>query len=113
QCGSLRSVEADSANTADALTSRSQLVRVHRVRSDEEVWVGRYSDDNPVPDRTFEGSIENGKDRTIVVGIEARGLQSLRELRTQLDWPHEPRWHDGRCKWVPRKALGHAAITVL
>ena len=114
QCGSLRSVEADSASTADALTSRTQLVRVQRAQSDGgEVWVGRYRDDDPVPDRTFQGSIENGNDRTIVLGVEARGLQSLRELRTQPGWPHEPKWHDGRCKWVPRKALGHAAITVL
>ena len=65
------------------------------------------------PDRTFQGTIENGTERTIVRGLEAVGHDSLRLIRDDSGWPREIIWQDGRRTLVPRKARAHAAITVL
>ena len=112
QCGHLRSIEADRANAPDALNARTQLARVVRPVFEPGAWIGRHEDDVPVPDRAFEGIIEDGKRKCFVLGTEALGLDSLRQLRSK-GWPTEPHWRDGRCVWVPHKALAHAAITVL
>ena len=48
-----------------------------------------------------------------MVGIEALGGESLCQLRSQSDWPQSPQWRNGRYSTAPRKALAHAAITVL
>ena len=37
----------------------------------------------------------------------------MRHLRSQPDWPQSPQWRNGRHATVPRKALAHAAVTVL
>ena len=47
------------------------------------------------------------------MGIEARGSETLRQLRSRSDWPQSPKWENGRYSSVPRKALAHAAVTVL
>ena len=47
------------------------------------------------------------------MGTEARGSDSLRQLRSLSDWPQSPQWQNGRYSSVPRKALAHAAVTVL
>ena len=47
------------------------------------------------------------------MGIEVRGSESLRQLRSRSDWPQSPKWENGRYSSVPRNALAHAAVTVL
>ena len=77
-------------------------------------WVERYEDDGGCSrDRTFEGDIVADARSWSVVGTEARGSESLRRLRSQSDWPQSPRWQNGRYSSEPRKALAHAAVTVL
>ena len=76
--------------------------------------MGRHEDDSHEwPNRAFEGAITSDERNWSVVGIEALGGDSLRQLQSQPDWPQSPHWQDGRHSTVPRKALAHAAITVL
>ena len=89
------------------------LARIVRPDFGSGGWVGRHSDDAPTPDRAFRGRIEGTERIWSVLGIEALGLDSLRLLKSADDWPRDPHWRDGRCVWIPRKALAHAAITVL
>ena len=113
QCCYLHSIEAAAATAALTHTSRTQLARVNRSESSCATWIGRYRDDVPVSDRNFRGIIDNGKERTIVLGVELLGLESLRRQRTKADWPHDLDWIGGRCHPIPKKALAHAAITIL
>jgi len=113
QCGNLLSIEADGAATGDTLSLRTPFVQVVRPTFVPGAWIGRYSDDLPAPDRTFKGVIENGEQQTLVLGVEALGRDSLRRLRSKPDWPRDPSWKDGRVEFIPRKALAHAAITIL
>ena len=111
QCGHLQTIDAMRAAGPESLGDRVRLVRVARQTAG---WVGRYLDDGGVfPDRTFEGEIVSDERIWSVVGTEARGSESLRQLRSQSDWPQSPRWQNGRHSTVPRKALAHAAVTVL
>jgi hypothetical protein len=113
QCGHLRWIEADRAVDPEGLVGRAKLARVVRPDLGHDGWVGRPSDDPPTPDRPFGGRIEDGDRAWSALGIEAVGLDSLRKLRAAPDWPNDPHWREGRSVWVPRKALAHAAITVL
>ena len=54
QCGYLLSIEANSATAADSLASRTQIALVTRPGVQSGAWLGRYRDDDPVPDRTFQ-----------------------------------------------------------
>ena len=111
QCGYLQTIDAERAAGPESLRDRVRLVRVARQTAG---WVGRYRDDGgSFPDRTFEGEIVSDERNWSVVGIEARGSESLRQLRSQSGWPQSPRWQNGRYSTVPRKALAHAAVTVL
>lgn len=113
QCGYLQTISAESAEgpESESLRDRVRLVRVARPKA---VWVGRYQeDDGRYPDRSFEGEICSDDRIWSVTGIEARGSESLRQLRSRADWPQSPRWENGRYSSEPRKALAHAALTVL
>ena len=111
QCGRLRAIDTARAAGPESLRDRVRLVRVYRQTAG---WVGRYQhDDGRYPDRTFEGEIFSDDRSWSVVGIEARGSESLRQLRSRSDWPQSPKWENGRYSSVPRKALAHAAVTVL
>ena len=111
QCGHLRTIVAERAAGPESLRDRVRLSRVARQTAG---WVGRYQhDDGRYPDRTFEGGIVSDDRSWSVVGIDARGSESLRQLRSRPDWPQSPKWENGRHSSVPRKALAHAAITVL
>ena len=111
QCGHLQTVGAERAAGPESLRARVRLARVVRRTAG---WVGRYREDaGRHPDRVFEGEICSDDRNWSVAGIEARGSESLRQLRLRSDWPQSPRWESGRHSWVPRKALAHAAVTVL
>ncbi len=111
QCGHLKSIEVYRTGGPESLHDSPSLARVDRQTAG---WVGRYEDDsrerlNP----PFEDAITSYEQNWSVVGIEALGGDSLRELRSQPGWPPSPQWRDGRHSTVPRKALAHAAVTVL
>ena len=111
QCGHLQTIDAERAAGPESLRDRVRLMRVARRTAG---WVGRYrEDDGRYPDRTFEGEVVSDYRSWSVVGIEARGSESLRQLRSRSDWPQSPKWENGRYSSVPRKALAHAAVTVL
>ena len=111
QCGYLRTIDAERAAGPESLGNRTKLVRVARQTAG---WVGRYRDDDGIfSDRTFEGEIISDDQNWSVAVMEARGSESLYHLRLQPDWPQSPQWRNGRYSTVPRKALGHAAVTVL
>ena len=111
QCGHLQTIETSRAAGPERLNNRVKLIRVARQTAG---WVRRYlDDDRNFSDRTFEGKISSDESRWSVVGIEACGSEGLRQLRSQSDWPQIPDWRDGRYSTVPRKALAHAAVTVL
>ena len=111
QCGHLESIKVYRNAGPESLHRRTRLVRVARHTAG---WIGRHEDDSHErPNRTFEGAIASDERSWSVVGIEALGSDSLRQLRSKPDWPHSPQWHDGRYSTAPRKALAHAAVTVL
>ena len=111
QCGHLQTINAERAAGPESLRDRVRLVRVARRTAG---WVGRYEDDGGCfPDRTFEGEILSDDQSWSVVGVEARGSERLHQIRSLPDWPQSPQWENGRYSSVPRKALAHAAVTVL
>ncbi|MCY3840761.1 MAG: hypothetical protein OXH09_19285, partial [Gammaproteobacteria bacterium] len=135
QCGHLRTIETARAARLEGLHGRTKLVHVDRQTAS---WVGRHRDDSGgVPNQVFAGEIESNernwsvntssrnapttdsratttKERVwSVVGIEALGSEYLRQFRLQPGWPQSSQWQDGRHATVPRKALAHAAVTVL
>lgn len=115
QCGHLCCVEAFRAATIPELDRRTALVRVGRPGFKSCSWVGRYRDDDVRPTRTrpFKGTIYAGDQDWSVAGVDAVGHERLRETRVARDWPIDRPYIDGRRDRVPRKALAHAAITVL
>ena len=118
QCGYLRSIEAGRAGAPGSLAARTPLARVSRPGFEPSAWVGRYDDDSTVSKRSFEGTIEsnaeeNAADRWAVQGVEALGHDKLFTLRSSGDWPIDLVPKDGHVAEVPRKALAHAAVTVL
>ena len=111
QCGHLQAIETNRGAGPESLNNRVKLMRVARQTAG---WVRRYQyDDREFADRTFEGKISSDESRWSVVGIEACGSKGLRQLRSQSDWPQVPQWRNGLYSTVPRKALAHAAVTVL
>ncbi len=111
QCGHLKSIEVHLTVGPESLHDPQRLARVDR-KKDE--WVGRHKDDSHErTTRPFKGTIESDERSWYVVGIEALGGDSLRKIRSQPNWPQSPQWYDGRHSTVPRKALAHAAISVL
>ena len=112
QCGHLRSIKACRAPTICELRNRVPLVCVDRPHFESCDWVGRYRDDDSPCVRTFEGRIDDNE-QCSVTGIDAIGLNSLRQLRLASEWPVDRVFREGRARLVPRKALAHAAITIL
>lgn len=113
QCGHLHSIEACRAPAPEMLDQPAQLARVVRPYFEPKRWVGRYDDDASTDVRDFEGTVEAAESTWSVVGVDALGHDTLRRLRSEPDWPLDTHWRDGRAVWVPRKALAHAAVTVL
>ena len=117
QCGHLRSVEA--LRSATLLSSRTTLMRVERQCFDKpRSWVGRHSDDRPALTRLFRGTIvatgQEWSREWSVAGVDAVGHEGLRETRCAPDWPRDRVGRaDGHTVLKRRKALAHAAITVL
>ena len=112
QCGHLRTIDLARAPSPESLHVQGEkLMRVSRHTAG---WVGRHRNDaKGFPDRVFEGEIVSDGRSWSVVGIEALGSESLCQLRSQSDWPQSPQWRNGRYSTAPRKALAHAAVTVL
>ncbi|WP_419164558.1 hypothetical protein [Candidatus Palauibacter sp.] len=78
--------------------------------------LGRYRDENrEFRGEAFEGEIasKSKMSKWSVVGIQSLGSESLHDLRSQPDWPQFLDSRNGRHTTVPRKALAHAAVTVL
>jgi hypothetical protein len=114
QCGYLYSIEARRVSAPEALDTPAQLARVARHDFAPPGWVARHADDRVEElARAFAGRIDDGARAWSVVGVEALGLASLRALRAALDWPRDLDVRDGRTVRVSRKALAHAAVTVL
>jgi hypothetical protein len=113
QCGHLDSIAADRATAPLTLTARTKLAHVTRPRFHPSNWVGRHDNDTQALDRSFQGQIVDERLTWSIVGVERLGLDRLRRLRREPDWPSELHWQDGLSHLVPRKALAHAAITVM
>lgn len=112
QCGHLRAIELVRASSPEDLHARSK--RLMSMSRKEAEWVSRHEDDaKRVSGRPFKGEIVTDDGSWSVVGIEALGSESLYRLRADPDWPQIPQWRNGRHSTVPRKALAHAAVTVL
>ena len=111
QCGHLQAIVTSRAAGPESLGNRVRLMQVSRQSSG---WIGRYrDDDSPFQERAFEGTIASEGSHWVASGVESLGCDSLRHLQTQPDWPQSPQWRNGRHATFPRKALAHAAVTVL
>ena len=111
QCGHLQTIDVQRAPNPETLGDSETLIRVAR---GTKRWLGRYRDEShQFPERTFKGGIAAEVSKWSVVGIESLGGKSLRDLRSQPDWPQSIESWNGRYATVPRKALAHAAVTVL
>ena len=113
QCGHLRSVEAGHSATIGDWGDRATLVCVDRPHFTSCSWVGRYREDDRPSVRAFDGKIKADGEEWSVAGIDAVGHDRLRRLRCEPNWPSDLVFNRGRYELVPRKALAHAAITVL
>ena len=113
QCGHLRSVEAGHSATIGDWGDRTTLVCVDRADFKSCSWVGRYREDDRSSVRAFDGKIKADGEEWSVAGIDAVGHDRLRRLRCEPNWPSDQVFNRGRYERVPRKALAHAAITVL
>ena len=111
QCGHLQTIDTKHATSPEDLSSSLMLMRVARQTAG---WLRRYeNEDHQYPERSFEGTITSPETKWSVVGVEALDGRRLRDLRSRSDWPQSPDWQNGRYATVPRKALAHAAVTVL
>ncbi len=111
QCGHLQTIDVRRAPNPVTLGDSETLIRVAR---GTKRWLGRYPDEShQFPERAFEGEIASEVSKWSVVGIESLGGKSLRDLRSHPDWPQSIESWNGRYATVPRKALAHAAVTVL
>ncbi len=111
QCGHLRAINARRAANPEALGDSATLMSVARRA---ETWLGRYQEETPqFLERPFGGEIESETSEWSVVGIESLDPTSLHDLRSHPDWPQSTASWNGRYATVPRKALAHAAVTVL
>ncbi len=113
QCGHVRSVEAGHSATIGDWADRATLVCVDRPHFTSCSWVGRYREDDRPRARTFDGKISACAEEWSVSGVDAVGHDILRRLRLESNWPRDRISFKGRFVRVRRKALAHAAITVL
>ena len=117
QCRHLQTIDTKRAARPEGLGNSEELMCVERQAVE---WLKRYRDDSPQPsDHEFEGTIATRESNAskgsewFVVGIESFGGQGLHDLRSDPNWPQSSDWRNGRYALVPRKALAHAAVTVL
>ena len=111
QCGHLQSIDARRVANPQALRNSVTLMSVARRA---ETWLGRYQEETPrFLERPFAGEIESEASKWSVVGIESLDGKSLHDLRSLRDWPKSNASWNGRYVTEPRKALAHAAVTVL
>ena len=114
QCGHLHSIDAVRAENPGRLDNPRRLVHFARPGFKSRKWVGRHGRDSDKPNGDFHGRIEDGGDGWSVIGVDALGLDSLSSLKSDYQqWPRDHRSQGGAISLVPRKALAHAAITVL
>ena len=114
QCGHLHSIDAVRAENPGRLDNPRRLVHFARPGFKSRTWVGRHGRDSDKPNGDFHGRIEDGGDGWSVIGVDALGLDSLSSLKSDYQqWPRDHRSQGGAISLVPRKALAHAAITVL
>nr|MBC8360840.1 hypothetical protein [Candidatus Desulfatibia profunda] len=114
QCGHLSQIRAEQLQTPDATDSRKVLAYVSRPDPRDQVWVGRYQNDDQDKYRRFDGQVKTWENGFLwnIIGAEKLGSNTLRDMRRP-PWPLEEVWAGGQSEQVPRKALAHAAITVL
>ena len=107
QCGTLETISAVRALSADDLVARRTTKLSRAERSAAGRWVGRLTQDDESGTRDLGGDIRGGEITWAVAGVESFGHDGLRELRSRPDWPSLTRWVDGRFSSVPRKGLAH------
>ncbi|MYF83701.1 MAG: hypothetical protein F4176_06170 [Acidimicrobiia bacterium] len=111
QCGHLQSIDTRRATNPETLSDSVTLMSVSRPPSR---WLGRYQEESTwFLERRFGGEIAATKSMWSVVGVESLDGTSLVSLRDHTDWPRITVNRNGRHEWAPRKALAHAAVTVL
>ena len=114
QCGHLHSIRAVRAGNLRQLDDPERLVHLTRPNFNSRTWVGRHRRNSGQPNnRDFHGKISDGGADWSVIGVDALGLASLSSLTSDEDWPRDRYSDGGAISMVPRKALAHAAITVL
>jgi len=114
QCGYLSQIRAEQLQTPDATDSRKVLAYVSRPDPRDHVWVGRYQNDDQDKYRRFDGQVKAWENGFLwnIIGAEKVGSNILRDMRRP-PWPLEEVWEGGQSEQMPRKALAHAAITLL
>lgn len=111
QCGPLRTIEARHAPNPTNLDHSLTLMRVSRRGKG---WLGRYREGTPwFSERLFCGEVDSKTSKWSVIGVESLGNESLSSLQSEEDWPLVTVDRNGRHARIPRKALAHAAVTVL
>ncbi len=111
QCGHLQTIETNFAAVPESMPNRHRLMHVERHSMG---WVGRHLDDGPrALQQPFYGEIASEGSSWNAVGIDAVGSPDLHGLRSRDDWPQSSQWRNGQYSTIPRKALAHAAVTVL
>ena len=111
QCAHLLAIDARRAANPETLGNSVTLMRVARPAG---TWVGRYTEESsPFLEQPFRGEIESGASAWYAVGVESLDGERLRDLRSHRDWPSFTDSWKGRYVTKPRKALAHAAVTVL
>ena len=111
QCGHLQSIDTRRATNPETLGDSVRLMSVSRPPSR---WLGRYQEESTwFLERRFGGEIAATMSKWSVVGVESLGGTSMVSLRDHTDWPWITVNRNGRHERVPRKALAHAAVTVL
>ncbi len=111
QCRHLQAIDARRAKNPETLADGVTLMRVARPG---RMWLGRYEEGSSrFLEQHFGGEIESEVSNWSVVGVESLDPESLHDLRSDPDWPQVSIGRDGRYETVPRKALAHAAVTVL
>jgi len=118
QCGYLDEIRVYHAKEPDELDAQKPFLKIFRDPFQECSWVGRYDrDESQQCTREFQGTIQaankNHTNTWKVTGIERLGEETLIKMRNGEDWPRDHHWIDGRNKLLPRKALSHAAISVI
>ena len=113
QCGHLDSIKAVRAENLGQLDNPRRLLHLARPDFNSRTWVGRHRSDSGQPNGDFQGKISDGGAGWSVTGVDALGLDSLSSLTSDPDWPRDHDSQGGAISLVPRKALAHAAITVL